>query len=309
MDNVSTYSFNGSEALAESREDYLFHECFECGDGSKEYLPVDVTDVRVVKVEPGQDETNKKAVGYCLTVKCFSEASGEYTLRYDIARKQYLSFINEKKVGDFRLKLLLRYTKGDLFVRKAAGKHIDVRMSTELYNEIHASAKSCKMKPSSYIRDVMKGKRPRAAFTKEEFEIMSDFVKVYHNYLNFFNAAKGFMKDMTPEQKLNFLIEGMAYREWRKFLVDGLPVMKRLIDGSRMRLNNTWHDAQGKKLPKIGREVIVLIQSGDESLIVGFGYRPNPKAESTYDMGKWNQPNVKYWLDVELPKGDNELED
>ena len=57
MDNVSTYSFNGSEALAESREDYLFHECFECGDGSKEYLPVDVTDVRVSRWN--QDRTTQ----------------------------------------------------------------------------------------------------------------------------------------------------------------------------------------------------------------------------------------------------------
>jgi len=307
MEEVSKYSFNGSEALAESREDYQFYECLEDTDGNKEYIPIDVADVRVVKVESEQEDASKKSLSYYLTVQCFSEVSGEYTLRYSIARKQYLSFVNEKKVGDFRLNILLKYSKGDLFVRKVEGRtHIDIRMTTALHKQICADAEACKMTPSAYLRDLAKGKRPRAAFTKEEFEIMGDFVKVYHNYLNFFNAANGYMKGMTPDQKLKFLIEGMAYREWRRYLIDGLPIMKRLIDGSRMRLNNTWHDAQGKKLPKIGRKVIALIQSADEPLTVAFAYRPNPKEQNTFDKGKWNQSNVKYWLDVELP---NEKED
>ena len=138
---------------------------------------------------------------------------------------------------------------------------------------------------------------------------MKDFVKIYHHYDNFFNAVKGYMKGMTQEQKLNFLIEGLAWRNFRLFIIEGLPVMKRLMDGSRMRKNNTWHNAHGKKLPKIGREVIVLIQSSDESLKVDIGYRPNPKLQNVFGLGKWNKSDVKYWLDVELPKGDDEREE
>ncbi len=318
MDEVSKYSFNGSEALAESREDYQFYECLEDTDGNKEYIPIDVADVRVVKVETEQDNTSKKSLSYYLTVQCFSEVSGEYTLRYSIARKQYLSFVNEKKVGDFRLKMLQKYSKGDLFVRKVEGRtHIDIRMTTALHKQICADAEACKMTPSAYLRDLAKGKRPRKALTEEEFSIMQDFVAVYRNYENFFNATKGVMNGMTPQQKLEYIIEGNAYRWWRKFLIEGLPIMKRMIDGQRMYSNSVWKDAQGKQLPKYDREVIALVPHGTDEYKVVFAHRPNPKGWDgksiidgtiqhhtpvTYGIGKWNQPDVAYWLDVAIPK-------
>ena len=89
---------------------------------------------------------------------------------------------------------------------------------------------------------------------------------------------------------------------------------------------NAWKDAQGDNLPEIDREVIVLVDylaqkkiGGPEyhSLRVSFGHRPNPDGwdgknidtgeishyqPQTYDAGGWNQPNVKYWLDIKLPK-------
>lgn len=85
-------------------------------------------------------------------------------------------------------------------------------------------------------------------------------------------------------------------------------------------LNNLWHDAQGDDLPEIDREVIVLTQpyplEGSE-FAVSFAHRPNPdgwdgksltsgKVEhytpKTYDKGGWNIPDVRFWLDVKLPK-------
>ena len=306
MDNVSNYSFNGSEALAESREDYRFYERFVDVNGNKIYEPVEVTDVCVMIYKIEKPDITYASDSYYLTAKCFSEICGDYTLRYCIAKKQYLDFINDKN-GNYRLELLLQYSKGDLFVRKVRARvHIDVRMRNELYKQICDDAERCKMTPSAYLRELSKGKRPRAALTEDEFVIMKDFVKIYHHYDNFFNAVKGYMKGMTSEQKLNLLIEGLAWKNFRLFIIEGLPVMKRLVDGSRMRQNNTWHDAQGEKLPKIGREVIVFIQSSDKSLKVDIAYRLNPKLQNVFGIGKWNKPYVKYWLDVELPKGDNE---
>lgn len=75
---------------------------------------------------------------------------------------------------------------------------------------------------------------------------------------------------------------------------------------------NFWHDAQGDILPDIEKEVIVLCINGK----VCFGHRPNPKGFNcknvdtgemeylepmTYDKGGWNIPDVKWWLNVELP--------
>lgn len=75
-----------------------------------------------------------------------------------------------------------------------------------------------------------------------------------------------------------------------------------------------WHDAQGDVLPDIDRKVIVLCNNGK----VCFGHRPDPNRSyigksiidgkkmkykvMTYGKGGWNIPDVKWWLDCDLPK-------
>ena len=75
---------------------------------------------------------------------------------------------------------------------------------------------------------------------------------------------------------------------------------------------NLWKDAQGNDLPEIDREVIVIDNNGK----VSFGHRPVESFTAMsitnqsemeeyfperYDKGKWNIPNLKWWLDIELP--------
>lgn len=77
-------------------------------------------------------------------------------------------------------------------------------------------------------------------------------------------------------------------------------------------LKNLWHDAQSDDLPEIDREVIVLCNDGK----VCFGHRPYKRGylgkslvtgnietyyPKTYDKGEWNIPDIKWWLDIELP--------
>ena len=90
--------------------------------------------------------------------------------------------------------------------------------------------------------------------------------------------------------------------------------------GAKWQKEHIWKDAQGDDLPIFDREVIVFTQpyplEGTE-YAVSFAPRPNPdgwdgksltsgKVEhytpKTYDKGGWNQSDVKWWLDVELPK-------
>ena len=71
-----------------------------------------------------------------------------------------------------------------------------------------------------------------------------------------------------------------------------------------------WKDAQGDDLPEIDREVIALLDNGK----VVYAHRPykgkyigkslttgniETFENQTYDEGGWNQPNVKWWLDIE----------
>jgi len=83
--------------------------------------------------------------------------------------------------------------------------------------------------------------------------------------------------------------------------------------GAKWQKTNLWKPADSDDLPEIDREVIAILDNGK----VVFAHRPNPngwdgksvttgKVEhyipKTYDKGGWNIPDVKYWLDVKLPK-------
>lgn len=85
--------------------------------------------------------------------------------------------------------------------------------------------------------------------------------------------------------------------------------MKIFVNISR----NLWHHADGDDLPEIDREVIVLLSNNK----VCYAHRPNPNGwdgrniltgevdhytPETYDNGGWNIPDVKWWLDLDLPK-------
>ncbi len=88
-----------------------------------------------------------------------------------------------------------------------------------------------------------------------------------------------------------------------------------------------WKPADGKDLPEIDREVIALvglcgsfeIQNEEPHVLsykVVFAHRPPEYWDGTniltnettryypktYDKGGWNIPDVKWWLDLELPK-------
>lgn len=83
--------------------------------------------------------------------------------------------------------------------------------------------------------------------------------------------------------------------------------------GANWQKEHLWKPADGDDLPEYDREVIALLDNGK----VVFAHRPDSKGwdaksiitekvehytPETYDKGGWNIPDVKYWLDVELPK-------
>ena len=80
------------------------------------------------------------------------------------------------------------------------------------------------------------------------------------------------------------------------------------IDMAEWVLNNLWKPADGEDLPEVGREVVVFTQNFPDDagiMKVGIAYRPDPKEHyipKTYGNSGWNIPDVKFWLDVELPK-------
>lgn len=80
-------------------------------------------------------------------------------------------------------------------------------------------------------------------------------------------------------------------------------------------LSNLWKPADGDDLPEINREVIALVEEfghyksvfahrppeywDGKNILTGEVTRYYPKR---YDKGNWNQPNIKWWLDCDIPK-------
>jgi hypothetical protein len=85
--------------------------------------------------------------------------------------------------------------------------------------------------------------------------------------------------------------------------------------GAQWQKENLWKDAQGNDLPEIDKEVIALIEAFGHYKVI-FAHRVDENAEihtsidgkplilhpKKHDKGGWNIPDIKWWLDLELPK-------
>lgn len=123
--------------------------------------------------------------------------------------------------------------------------------------------------------------------------------------------------------------QGKDYMKYiREDIVEGLLFTEQ-EENMRLKkaMSSLWKDAQGDELPEIDREVIALVKLDGCFEIppndpvefhykVVFAHRPpehwdgtNILTEETtryypkrYDKGGWNIPDLKYWLDLELPE-------
>ena len=124
-------------------------------------------------------------------------------------------------------------------------------------------------------------------------------------------TAEQFIKDYTKTCSNELIavedIHGkkvISYREWL--------TPEQALRAVELARQNLWHPADGDDLPEIDREVIVLLSNNK----VCFAHRPqeywdgkNIATEEItryypkrYDKGGWNIPDVKWWLDLDLPK-------
>lgn len=127
-------------------------------------------------------------------------------------------------------------------------------------------------------------------------DFIADFLQEEHITEDLEEAASYFVKSYTKGgTKQSWLKEGYiaGATEWQK--------------------KHLWKSANGDDLPEIDREVIALLNNGK----IVFAHRPykgkyigknlttgniETFENQTYDKGGWNQPDVKWWLDIELPK-------
>jgi len=132
-------------------------------------------------------------------------------------------------------------------------------------------------------------------------------------------TAEQFIKDYTRTDSNELIaiedIHGkkvISYHEWL--------TPEQALRAVELGRNNLWKPADGDYLPEIDREVVVFIQNFPEDagiMKVAIAHRPNPNGwdgrniltgevdhytPKTYDKGGWNIPDVRWWLDLDLPK-------
>ena len=130
-------------------------------------------------------------------------------------------------------------------------------------------------------------------------------------------AAEKYVKNILtplPASLMTAFVKGAIYADENPRMY---TVARRAVATA---LKHLWHDAQGDILPDIDKEVIVLCDDGHGGHKVCFGHRPNKKGylgkslvtgnvetfyPQTYGKGEWNIPNVKWWLDVDIPLAEN----
>lgn len=131
-------------------------------------------------------------------------------------------------------------------------------------------------------------------------------------------TAEQFIKDYTRTDSNELIaiedIHGkkvISYHEWL--------TPEQALRAVELGRNNLWKPADGDYLPEINREVVVFIQNFPEDagiMKVTIAHRPNPDGwdgrniltgevdhytPKIYDKGGWNIPDVKWWLDLNLP--------
>lgn len=90
-------------------------------------------------------------------------------------------------------------------------------------------------------------------------------------------------------------------------------VFETFIAGAQWQKEHLWKPADGNDLPETDREVIVLYQPyplENNEYAVSFAHRPSKNLlideiehyiPETYGKCGWSIPDVKFWLDLELP--------
>ena len=150
---------------------------------------------------------------------------------------------------------------------------------------------------------------------KLQHESIQDGIK-YHAEEYSFNIESALYNQLTSEQ------QKLWHKDIEDAVISGGYCGLELSKDKRYK-EHLWKPADGDDLPEIGREVVAFQEifptkvDAPSLFKIVMVHRPNPKGydgksistgeiehytPKTYDKGGWNIPDVKWWLDVELPK-------
>ena len=230
--NDTTTKFQGSQLVEDARPEKGFFikskkRCFSLRDDkwhSKfSWEPVVVSDLWV-------DETDGK---YQMHFRVRMADGTRFQVDQPISRQRYNLFVGYK-LDAHRVDLIekvLHGNKSGLCIRKwIATELLHMKVTKRLLDELRAGAKKCGRSLSQYCISLLSGKRPRAAFSEEELELMRNLKKERADVLLMFNAMIVEFRHISDEQRLNAVINDKSYDWWREHLITALEFFDQMRD-------------------------------------------------------------------------------
>lgn len=217
------YRFNGSDWLKANEPDYEFIEKIEVpsdsGDTEFSWEPVTVNDIWISDGPHNCQIHANLEGGWGTDKKSYIITPEEY--------RKFKSYKGDKR----RINLLLSKSREDLRKRKInADCRIDFRVPRQVAEEIKANAKMANKTVSRYCRELIEGKKPRAALSPEEQAMIMEVVRLRADMARFRGAVIGGMKKVSEEERPYFLINGQHSKWWREKLQKALIFLDEFIN-------------------------------------------------------------------------------
>ena len=191
----------------------------------------------------------------------------------------------------------------DVLLDMAKWKETQVKESAESQHK----DKTCKENSNSLTQE------PVSESIDFEQELYKAFGQIKDFTLGIAIAKRFYDIGRKHKEPVSEILEDAAVEAFKQIVDDERNSFLEIFKaGAKWQKENLWKPADGDDLPEIDREVIALLDNGKvvfahrppeywdgKDIVTGKVTRNYPK---TYDKGGWNIPDIKYWLDVELPK-------
>lgn len=183
--------------------------------------PVTVGDMWVDKIE-----------GRCKLHFSVNRADGSVNqVDQPISRPRYDLYVGYKLDAnriDLIEKILHENRTGLCIKRHAATKLLHVKVTQMLWNELVANAKKCGQNLSQYCITLLRGKKPQAAFSEEELELLRSLKKTRSDVQLMFNAMVAEFSKIPEAERLRAVINSKSFDWWRDHLITALEFFDKM---------------------------------------------------------------------------------
>ena len=150
-----------------------------------------------------------------------------------ISRQRFNLFVGYK-LDAHRVDMIekvLHGNKSGLCIRKwVATELLHMKVTKRLLEELRAGAKKCGQSLSQYCISLLSGKRPRAAFSEEELEVLRNLKKERADVMLMFNAMIAEFAGLPDAERMRVVINGKSYDWWREHLITALEFFDQMRD-------------------------------------------------------------------------------